>query len=110
VVKNNKGCVIATFMYNITMIKVRNFKITQVSDGKDNSFEYQKHVLVPLPKIRVEEEERPDELSVTEFAEQAGITPQGVRKMISEDRLSALKLGKRYVINKEELVRYLQTQ
>jgi len=92
------------------MIRVRNFKISQVNDGKDDSIEYQKHALMPLPKIRVEEKELPIGLSVKEFADQAGITPQGVRKMISEDRLSALKLGKRYVISREELDRYLQTQ
>ncbi len=47
-------------------------------------------------------------LTVTEFAEEARITPQAVRKMISEERLEAAKMGHQYLIQKEELFKYLQ--
>lgn len=46
-------------------------------------------------------------LSVTQFADQAGVTPQGVRKMISEGRLNAVKIGEQHIILKSELERYL---
>lgn len=46
-------------------------------------------------------------LSVTQFSDEAGVSPQAVRKMISEDRIHAQKLGEQYVISREELNRYL---
>ncbi len=48
-------------------------------------------------------------LSVSQFAKEARITTQAVRKMIAEGRLHARKLGKQHTIPIEELHRYLQT-
>ena len=47
-------------------------------------------------------------LSVSEFAKEANITPQAVRKMISERRLRVNKVGEQYVIPIEDLNRYLE--
>jgi len=35
------------------------------------------------------------------------ITPQAVRKMITENRLEAVKMGEQYMIPYQELTRYL---
>ncbi len=67
------------------MIKVSDLKITIIKSESDKGT-----------------------LTVTEFAEEARITPQAVRKMISEERLEAAKMGHQYLIQKEELFRYLQ--
>lgn len=48
-----------------------------------------------------------DMLSVSLFADEAQITPQAVRKMIVEGRLSAKKVGEQYIIDREELKQYL---
>ncbi len=48
-------------------------------------------------------------LSVSQFADAAGVTPQAVRKMISEGRLKAAKVGEQHVIAKAELNEYLAT-
>jgi excisionase family DNA binding protein len=50
---------------------------------------------------------RPDYLSVREFANSCMITPQAVRKMITERRLEAVKMGEQYMIPYTELSRYL---
>jgi len=50
------------------------------------------------------------EMSVTEFAREARVTRQAVIKMITEGRLEAKKIGEQYIIQQEELVRYLQTR
>jgi len=50
---------------------------------------------------------RPEYLSVREFANSCMITPQAVRKMISERRLEAVKMGEQYMIPYVELSRYL---
>ena len=49
----------------------------------------------------------PEYLSVTQFANSCTITPQAVRKMISERRLEAVKMGEQYMIPYLELNRYL---
>ena len=48
-----------------------------------------------------------DLLSVSQFADEARITPQAVRKMIAEERLRAKKVGEQHVISRAELNRYL---
>jgi excisionase family DNA binding protein len=50
------------------------------------------------------------DMSVTEFAKEARITRQAVVKMITGGRLKAQKVGEQYVIDSEELVRYLQVK
>jgi excisionase family DNA binding protein len=50
---------------------------------------------------------RPEYLSVKQFADSCTVTTQAVRKMISERRLEAVKMGKQYVIPYGELNRYL---
>ncbi len=49
-----------------------------------------------------------DDLTVSMFAARASVTPQAVRKMIAEGRLRARKVGEQYVINNDELARYLR--
>ncbi len=49
------------------------------------------------------------EMSVTEFADRAGISRQAVVKMISGGRLQASMVGEQYIIPQEALVRYLRT-
>ena len=61
-------------------------------------------------EIRVTTEQCKSLLSVSEFATEAGVTPQAVRKMIAEDRLSAERIGEQYVISREELSRYLSSR
>ena len=46
-------------------------------------------------------------LSVQEFADEAGISPQAVRKMIAGNRVVSDKVGKQHVIPRRELDRYL---
>ena len=46
-------------------------------------------------------------ISVTEFSRRVGVTPQAVRKMISEGRLEAKKIGEQYVIEEKEVDVYL---
>ena len=53
---------------------------------------------------------RPDYLSVTQFANSCRITSQAVRKMISERRLQAVKMGEQYMIPYNELTRYLSVR
>lgn len=48
-----------------------------------------------------------DLLSVSQFAAMARVTPQAVRKMITEGRLRAAKVGQQHVIVRNELTRYL---
>lgn len=50
------------------------------------------------------------EMSVTEFSKEAGISRQAVIKMIIGGRLDAKKIGEQYIIQQEELVRYLQIE
>ena len=52
----------------------------------------------------------PEYLSVTQFANSCTITSQAVRKMISERRLEAVKMGEQYVIPYSELNRYLSVR
>ena len=47
-----------------------------------------------------------DLVSVTEFSEAVGITPQGVRKAIVEGRIKARKIGKFWVIKHKEILRF----
>ena len=48
-------------------------------------------------------------LTVSQFADEAKISPQAVRKMIAEGRLLANKVGKQHTVPIAELYRYLQT-
>ncbi len=49
-------------------------------------------------------------MSVTEFASEAKISRQAVVKMISSGKVRAQKIGEQYIINSEELVRYLKAK
>ncbi len=96
------------------MIKVLNFKIVEFN-GVERSIAEEAMVFTAeqSPKynlLKVSNNPIPDAISVKEFADAADITPQAVRKMISENRLKADMLGSQYVINKEELARYLQAK
>jgi excisionase family DNA binding protein len=62
---------------------------------------------VHLGRVRITRDEGPDLLSVTQFADEANITAQAVRKMIAEDRLEAHKIGEQYVIYRDKLNEYL---
>lgn len=57
--------------------------------------------------FRINKHELRREISVTEFAHEARITRQAVVKMISSGRLKAQRVGEQYIIDSEELVRYL---
>lgn len=58
-------------------------------------------------RIKITKGSGPELLSVTQFADEAKITPQAVRKMIAERRLNAEKIGEQYVISREKLTDYL---
>lgn len=87
------------------MITIKNFviKINQRCSGVRFN-----DSLLPLPQVEIKNQQKQKFLSVSEFAKEAHITPQAVRKMISEKRLNANRLGEQYVIDREELNRYLQ--
>ncbi len=95
-------------------IKVSDLKITINNSEKVDTEEFQLEEedrfksLQPSLRILILTDSDKDTLTVTEFAEEARITPQAVRKMIGEERLEAAKMGNQYLIQKEELFRYLQ--
>ncbi len=62
---------------------------------------------VSFGRIRITRDEGPELLSVTEFADEAGISTQAVRKMIAEGRLEAYKIGEQYAIQRDKLNQYL---
>ena len=47
-------------------------------------------------------------ITVSEFAEDARITTQAVRKRIKKRQLVATKIGHQYLIQEKELVKYLE--
>ena len=61
-------------------------------------------------RVRISREEVSDLLSVTQFADEADISTQAVRKMIAEGRLEAQKIGEQYVIHREKLSEYLTSR
>ena len=84
------------------MIQLKKFKVTTGNGAlvvKESAAEHEVVVTTPSGVI-----------SVSEFADQAGITSQAVRKMIAEGRLHAKKIGKQHTVPLGELNRYLQTQ
>ena len=91
------------------MIKVSDLKITINKSEKVNTEKFQlEDNFKSLQPLRILTDFNKDTLTVTEFAEEARVTTQAVRKMISEERLEAAKMGNQYLIQKEELFRYLQ--
>jgi hypothetical protein len=104
----NNSCEFATYVYNEVMIKVSNFRLTQTA-ATDLNADREKPSVTVLPLRTSSEESLEPVLSVTQFALEAGVTPQAVRKMIAEGRLKASKIGNQHSIPVGELVRYLQT-
>lgn len=92
------------------MIQIQNIKIVLSDDNSSVEFDCRKEPIRPMLPIELENEESSDVLSVAQFASKAGITPQAVRKMISERRLKAKKIGEQYVVPHSELNRYLQVE
>lgn len=91
------------------MIKITNFRILK-SNGAEEPITFKNESPLSYNLLKVTTTSFPDRLSVSQFAEAAEITPQAVRKMISENRLKAERLGSQYVIKKDELTRYLQAK
>lgn len=60
--------------------------------------------------LRIYKHELRRDMSVTEFAKEARISRQAVVKMITGGRLKAQKVGEQYIIDPEELARYLQVK
>ena len=91
------------------MIEIKNFQITANNQSLSSiRLNEDIEVIQPLPVLKVQSRDNQKQsLSVSQFAEEAKITPQAVRKMINEQRLTASKLGEQYVIPREELNRYL---
>jgi excisionase family DNA binding protein len=91
------------------MIEFNNFHFSTNSDmGQIRIHTYPENIsssIVPMVSW-----DRPDYLSVTEFARACSVTPQAIRKMISERRLAAEKLGKQHIIPYSELTRYLSVR
>ena len=54
--------------------------------------------------------EADDLLSVTEASKLAGVTPQAIRKAISENRLEAKMVGSSYTIRRSAVVEYLRSR
>lgn len=92
------------------MVEIKNFKVTINPASSLIQLNGQVDPIVPLASIKIKSKDERNSLSVSQFAREAQITPQAVRKMISERRLEAVKLGEQYVIRREELVRYLQAK
>ncbi|MDO8662910.1 MAG: helix-turn-helix domain-containing protein [Candidatus Omnitrophota bacterium] len=90
------------------MVEIKNFKATANEPFSVIRLGSHSEGLRPLLRLEIKLGDMPSFLSVTQFAKEAGITQQAVRKMISERRLSAKMLGEQYTISREELVRYLQ--
>lgn len=67
----------------------------------------QRDSTIAIRRFRVIAEEQTELLSVSQFADEAQITPQAVRKMIAEGRLRASKIGEQHAISRDELDRYL---
>lgn len=92
------------------MIEITNFKIEQINAGVSRELNYRGDSMVPNPEVQVVSLLITDGLTVSEFAGEARVTPQAVRKMIAEDRLFASMAGNQYLIKREELNRYLQNK
>ena len=95
------------------MIELKNFKMTvgnglnptsvtptTKQNGEKGDLDIKLNVHILKPSFTS------DELSVSEFASEANVTPQAVRKMITEGRVQARRLGNQYVISAEELHKY----
>lgn len=93
--------------YTSNMIKVSNLEITATGNSQVRLLELSSEERPFIPDMRIEAKMNSNFLSVSQFAKEADITPQAVRKMISERRLGAEKLGEIYIIAREELDRYL---
>lgn len=92
------------------MIKITNMQIGgKNANGETFRFSVCQNELQLLSNTptRIDRGTNENWLSVTMFAKEAGVTPQAVRKMISEGRLTSRKVGEQHVILREELNRYL---
>ena len=47
-------------------------------------------------------------LTVQEVADKLKVTPQYARKLISEEKLQATRIGKQWVVNPEDLDKYIK--
>lgn len=47
-------------------------------------------------------------LTVTQCADEAGVTSQAIRKMIKLRQLDAILLGKQYIVKQDDFKRYLE--
>lgn len=96
-------------MPRITQLKVtkkdKHLSVSVVQPGSGFDTPGEAVSAVPMSVSTVSREHF---VSASQFAKEAGITPQAVRKMISERRLKAFKIGQQHVINKEDLLRYLR--
>lgn len=95
------------------MIKITKVHIEQKEQGVLSSISFgktiiskgNKEALIDLSNLGDVNTSRA--LSVSMFAKKASVSPQAVRKMISEGRLKAQRIGEQYVIAEKELDRYL---
>lgn len=95
--------------YTFSMVEIKNFKIKISQEASSVGFGYndnQWDLIEPVSGVTNNTDEYAS-LSVSQFAKEARITPQAVRKMIGERRLSAKKVGEQYIIDRDELKRYL---
>ena len=98
------------------MVEIKNFKTTMKEKKASVQLDFsttQTEHNETFSKFYFDEistDEFPEALSVAQFAEEACVTPQAVRKMISETRLRARKLGEQYIILRDELNRYLESK
>ena len=60
-----------------------------------------------LAKLKVVEMHRPDLLTVSQAAEALGATSQSIRNWIRGDRLRAVRIGNRFLIQRDEVERML---
>ena len=94
------------------MVEIKNFKIKISQKASSVGFGYsdnQWDLIHPVSGITNYTDEYAC-LSVSQFAKEARVTPQAVRKMISERRLNAKKVGEQYIIDREELKRYFDNK
>ena len=96
------------------MIQVTNISTTSNSESSSvklclGTTEYNsiplKNVVSGIVDLRIKQRR---DMSVIEFADEAGVSRQAVIKMIATGRIQAEKVGERYIIAPEELAKYLR--
>lgn len=93
-----------------TIINSSSAFVNLCLNGKDGDSVTLNTISSEIIDLRIYKHELRRDMSVTEFAKEARITRQAVVKMITAGRLRAQKVGEQYIIDSEELARYLEVK